>query len=390
MTATEEDLERETGIEPATFSLGSGIGYIFSRAYPAFFEIHEPIEPAICKARKNLDQIWTKVLQTFFIIRNPQHSCWFCAIDLQFGPTLVRPPASPEWAGRRMSSGCCGDEALEFQRGIDWQKSFESAERQSMAHPLVYGIDAIGTRFRGLGDRSGLFTEIFGQIRSNWTTNRMEARWPSQSNWILRTAPKYTDHPTQRPEVQLQKNIAIIFENEGWGNSIPTASGLINAGGRQMDIDLGHRITGGFVFIELKIQSNNPYDAAVQMLRYGATYLLYRLEPELASRFRGNEMLNARRIVLEVLAPDRYYRTADIDLSELEAQCDHQVRKLAAECVGELDLSFRFAAFPPNFVFKPGMDRALIRAAVMGRRSPFRRLEEEPESHPVTAGNARE
>ena len=55
-------LERETGIEPATFSLGSGVGFIFSSAYPAFFNIDEPIEPAICQARKKLDQIWTKVL----------------------------------------------------------------------------------------------------------------------------------------------------------------------------------------------------------------------------------------------------------------------------------------------------------------------------------------
>ncbi|MDR3747871.1 MAG: hypothetical protein P4M04_06940, partial [Acidobacteriota bacterium] len=52
----------ETGIEPATFSLGSGVGNIFSRAYPAFVKIHEPVEPAICKGRKNLDQTWTKVI----------------------------------------------------------------------------------------------------------------------------------------------------------------------------------------------------------------------------------------------------------------------------------------------------------------------------------------
>jgi hypothetical protein len=57
-----ETLERETGIEPATFSLGSGVGFILSGTYPAFFEIHEPIETALCQAGKNLDQIWTKVL----------------------------------------------------------------------------------------------------------------------------------------------------------------------------------------------------------------------------------------------------------------------------------------------------------------------------------------
>jgi hypothetical protein len=55
-------MERETGIEPATFSLGSGVGSILSGTYPVFFEIHEPIEPAICRVGKNLDQIWTKVI----------------------------------------------------------------------------------------------------------------------------------------------------------------------------------------------------------------------------------------------------------------------------------------------------------------------------------------
>jgi hypothetical protein len=53
-------MERETGIEPATFSLGSGVGLMFSRAYPTFFRIHEPIEPTIYKVRRksgpNLDQ----------------------------------------------------------------------------------------------------------------------------------------------------------------------------------------------------------------------------------------------------------------------------------------------------------------------------------------------
>lgn len=54
-------MERKTGTQPATFSLGSGIGFMFSITYPAFFETHEPIEPTISDARKNLDQIWTKV-----------------------------------------------------------------------------------------------------------------------------------------------------------------------------------------------------------------------------------------------------------------------------------------------------------------------------------------
>src|SRR6185437_12018978 len=185
-------------------------------------------------------------------------------------------------------------------------------------HPLLNGIDAIGVPSCGLPSRRGLFSQIFEQIRSNWISNRAEDRWPSQSNWVLRIAPEFTQHPTKYLEKQLQKNIAILLQDEGWGNDVPTASGLVNDRGRQMNIDLAHRISDGFEFIELKLESNTPYEAALQILRYGAVYLLYRLEPELATRFKGNQMMNAKRIVLEVLAPDSYYANVDTDLPSLE------------------------------------------------------------------------
>jgi len=54
-----DQLERETWIEPATFSLGSGVGYVLLSTYPAFFETREPIEPTICHAGKKLGPIWT-------------------------------------------------------------------------------------------------------------------------------------------------------------------------------------------------------------------------------------------------------------------------------------------------------------------------------------------
>ena len=87
-----------------------------------------------------------------------------------------------------------------------------------------------------------------------------------------------------------------------------------------MNVDLGHRITGGlFELVELKLGSDTPYDAALQVLRYGAIYMLYRLEPELSTRFR-NEMTRAEGIVLEVLAPRGYYSLSDVDLPALEKQ----------------------------------------------------------------------
>lgn len=238
-------------------------------------------------------------------------------------------------------------------------------------HPLLDGIDAIGARSCGLTDGRGLFSQVFEQIRLNWISNRAEERWPSQSNWVLRLAPEFTQHPTKYLEKQLQKNIAILLQNEGWGNDVPTASGLVNDRGRQMNIDLAHQIPDGFEFIELKLESNTPYEAALQILRYGAVYLLYRLEPELARRFKGNRMMNAKRIVLEVLAPDRYYAFGDVDLPLLETHLDRQVSRFAEEHVRDLSLSFRFMAFNADFMFKPGMNCDLICEAVRGRRSPF-------------------
>jgi hypothetical protein len=180
-------------------------------------------------------------------------------------------------------------------------------------HPLLDGVNAIGELARGLRDRPRLFEQVYEQIRMNWVSNQAVERWPSQSNWVLRIAPEFTQHPTQYLEKQLQKNIVILLQDEGWGNDVPTASGLLNDRGRQMNIDLAHRIPDGFEFIELKLDSNTPYEAALQILRYGAIYMLYRLEPELIKRFKGNQMMNAKHIVLEVLAPDRYYSLGDVD-----------------------------------------------------------------------------
>lgn len=74
-----------------------------------------------------------------------------------------------------------------------------------------------------------------------------------------------------------------------------------------MNIDLAHRIPGGFEFIELKWNSDDPILAATQVLRYAAIYMLYRLEPELMTRFSTNEMLRSTNLTFEVLAPCEYH-----------------------------------------------------------------------------------
>jgi hypothetical protein len=239
-------------------------------------------------------------------------------------------------------------------------------------HPLLEGVQIICDRYRTLPERSGLFEELYAGIRENWARHREPDRWPTpDKNWVLRVEKGYTPHPTQRLEKQLQKQIAICLENEGWGNDVPTASGLVNKGGRQMNIDLTHRVDDGFEFIELKIESNTPYEAAIQGLRYGAVYMLYRLETGLARRFKGNSMMCAKRIVMEVLAPHRYFSCGDIDLRCLETELNHEVEMFGKRPDSRVALSFRFMAFAPDFIYQPGMECELIRDAVRRRASPF-------------------
>jgi hypothetical protein len=239
-------------------------------------------------------------------------------------------------------------------------------------HPLVNGLEAIAEQHRALPQRYGIFDQLYEQVHANWTQHRESDRWPTANkNWALRVAPTFTHDTKQRLEKQLQKQIATCFKGEGWGNDIVTASGLINARGRQMNIDLAHQITDGFEFIELKLKSNTPYDAALQILRYGAVYMLYRLEPELASRLKFREMIDAKRIVLEVLAPLEYYSPCDLDLRTLQTQLNREVKTFAKHSETDVDLSFRFMAFPSDFSYEPGMNCKSIRDAVSRRLSPF-------------------
>ncbi len=238
-------------------------------------------------------------------------------------------------------------------------------------HPLLHGIEAICSEYRRLDDRVGLFNRIYECIRVNWLRFRRDDRWPSAANWVLRVAPNFTYEPTKHFEKQFQKQIAICLENQGWGNDVPTASGLVDSQGRHINIDNAHRIDDGFEFVELKVDADDPYKAACQIARYGAIYMLYRLDTELRMRFKGNAMIGAKRIVLEVLAPYRYYSHSEVDLPTLECQLNTQVSAFAASYCAALSLSFRFRAFPPSFEYQPGMDCELIRDAVRGRVSPF-------------------
>jgi hypothetical protein len=103
-----------------------------------------------------------------------------------------------------------------------------------LVHPLLDGVSAIGEKYRIISQRSGLFEELYERIRENWNRHRELDRWPTpDKNWVLRVAPKFTSHPINNREKQLQKQIAICLENEGWVTTFPRHQGLsMGVGGR--------------------------------------------------------------------------------------------------------------------------------------------------------------
>jgi hypothetical protein len=242
-------------------------------------------------------------------------------------------------------------------------------------HRLIEGVEEMCARYRPRLQRDGLFNDIYRQIRQNWL-RREPGRWPSDKNWELRVERQFTPNPTHRREKQLQKQIAICLEGDDWGNDMPTASGLVDRWGRQMNIDIAHQAGGGFELFEVKVTSDTPYDAACQVLRYGAIYMLYRLEPELAMRFRDKPVIRAKHIALKVIAPHRYYRRSDVDLTVFENQVNIQLKKFVLRHAAEVELSFQFLAFPPDFDYQPGIDCESIRDAIQRRASPLSRRRE--------------
>ena len=156
------------------------------------------------------------------------------------------------------------------------------------------------------------------------------------------------------PEVCLERAIVRTMKTLepkrlSWVNQVPIASGLVNAtADRSRKIDLVHILGGGtFEFIELKVRSDTPLFAAMEILKYGLVYAFCRYAGRVQqSIFKDPELREAKRINLRVLAPAAYYE--NYDLSWLEVSLNEG---LAAFCVAQrLKCDLHFAFEPLTFV----------------------------------------
>jgi hypothetical protein len=207
-----------------------------------------------------------------------------------------------------------------------------------------------------------LIDTLYRQIDQNWLASGRDVS-PSAENWRFEKKLHIADQ-NHSPEKTLEKAISRVMP-ESWVNQVPTASGLVNStNDRHRNLDLVQRLAPRqFEFIELKVDSDNPLHAAMEILLYGVLYLLSRVIYTEAER-AGRVLLCADTVHLRVLAPGSFY--GPFNLGWLEQAITQGLNGVISKRPDlSLTMDFAFAAFPDRFAW-PCSDDAL--AAAVERR----------------------
>ncbi len=159
---------------------------------------------------------------------------------------------------------------------------------------ICNGVEAIQARYlRSAGSQThhldvmGLLTDQRARIELNWelSPRLLEGKRPSAENWRLERRPHLAAHNAS-PEKTLEKAIA---RQAHWYNQIPTASGLYHHRRdklRNIDLVRAHD-DGSYTLVELKVRSNSPLEATLELLIYVSLYEVARrryLEEERAAK----------------------------------------------------------------------------------------------------------
>ena len=200
-------------------------------------------------------------------------------------------------------------------------------------------------------DGAALIEEIYGKIENNWGNSTY--RNGSEENWRFEKQRRIGSE-NDSPEVGLERAIINIPEGvwpdaADWVNQVPTASGLVDpTADRSRRIDLIHKCGDKeYEFIELKVGSDTPLYAAMEILKYGVLYIFAR-EHEEASKYvkKEQDLLQATNIHLRVLAPASYY--AEYDLAWLEVCIDRGLASFLTKFNFKMDFKFEALSLTPS------------------------------------------
>jgi len=156
----------------------------------------------------------------------------------------------------------------------------------------------------------------YTQIHNNWLA-AIDAGYskPSRENWRWKRHLNLSP-ASKSPELRLERSIVSVCGDD-WSNQVPTASGLVGARvDKRAAIDLVHRQDPtSYALIELKVDSDNPLFAAIEILIYGLLFVWSRNNLErLGYDAQAQPILAATAVSLNVLAPESYYRGYDLTI----------------------------------------------------------------------------
>ncbi|MBI3699666.1 MAG: hypothetical protein HY242_04385 [Afipia sp.] len=199
-------------------------------------------------------------------------------------------------------------------------------------------------------DTATLVPALFEVIQRNWNAAiQAGQRSPSTENFRWHCPQiKIADQNTSA-EVTFERALIRALLKAGrndWSNQVPLISGVAGPHAfKKRAVDLVHRSgKDAFEFVELKIDSDTPVYAAVEILVYGLLWFLSRRDRSALS-YPAGPLLDASELKLSVLAPRDYY--GSYSLGPLAKAINDGVLKLGEQ--HGVTMSFRFTAFPEAF-----------------------------------------
>ena len=238
---------------------------------------------------------------------------------------------------------------------------------------ICNGVDIIQKRYLKVASDhvqnlnvDSLMAEMLARVEMNWqiSPRHLAEKRPSKENWRLERKLDIASH-NESLEKTLEKTIAQFAD---WYNQIPTASGLYDQhSDKHRNIDLVHQLSPArYEFIELKVNSDTPMQAAMELLQYAVLYVFARLHYTEAEK-QAKELLGATRVYLHVLAPPGYYQRHG-HLQELATRFNIGISAFSETARVGCQMDFAFWTFPKDFVWPCGKDD--LRSA-MSRIAPL-------------------
>jgi hypothetical protein len=204
----------------------------------------------------------------------------------------------------------------------------------------------------------------YDRIHSNWLA-AIDAGYtnPSKENWRWKRHLSLGAN-NNSPELKLERAIVNAC-GERWSNQMPTASGLTGpATDKRAAVDLVLREDSTtYSLIELKVESNTPLFAAIEIMKSGLLLVWSKNNQEALGYDRELQpILAASTVTLNTLAPADFY--SNFNLTKLASVLNDGLAEFGKRY--DLTLSFEFWQLGANYT--PELEDESVRSAVGDKR----------------------